>query len=260
VSGRDFYADVAMGLVNGYTAVRQIGFAPNVGTGAVPYDVWSGGAAVYPWMTGATSLEVLSSSAADTAAGTGARTIFIQGLDVNLMPIGGPVAIGGGVRTGILVTMNGTTPVAIPNQFYRINSCLVATAGTGLKNAGNITIRDSGGGTTRAFMEAGFSKLRQSQYTVDANSTLIICATVHSIFDPSATKDCTVVGVQRYGGVEYQTLEESPDGQPAPLVIVPPYPIGPGSDIEFRLTTVSATLSITTAMNGVLRDNRIAVG
>lgn len=78
----DFLQAVAYGQVPGYRRVTALGNNPDVDSGTVPEDIWAGGGA-YPWMTGATALEIVSSSANDAAAGTGARTVTINGLDIN---------------------------------------------------------------------------------------------------------------------------------------------------------------------------------
>jgi hypothetical protein len=78
----DFLQAVGLGQVPGYRRVTAIGNNPDLDTATLPEDIWSGGGQ-YPWMTGATALEVVSDSANDAAAGTGARTVTINGLDIN---------------------------------------------------------------------------------------------------------------------------------------------------------------------------------
>lgn len=149
------------GLPTGYLRVTELGNNPSIDSATVPEDIWSGGG-VYPWMTGETSLEVVSSSASDAAAGTGARTVTVTGLDSGYNQI------------AATVTLNGTTTVAIPPTFYRINLAQIATVGSGETNAGAVTIRDAGGGTTRAVIPAGYGITRQSAYTVPAGWALQI--------------------------------------------------------------------------------------
>ena len=81
-------------------------------------------------------VEVASASTADTAAGTGARTIKVYGLDKDYNPQ---------IET---IVMNGQTPVVGTLNFIRVFAAYVATAGTGTVNAGNIhVIRQGTGGT-----------------------------------------------------------------------------------------------------------------
>jgi len=82
--------------------------------------------------TVASAFQISSSSAADTSAGTGARTCSITGL-TNIA----------GVWTEITetLTMNGLTAVSTTStDFWRVNKIWVDTSGSGNKNAGDIYI------------------------------------------------------------------------------------------------------------------------
>lgn len=83
---------------------------------------------------------MLSDSVNDTAAGTGARTVFISGLDSNYDVI------------SETVTLNGTSAVQTVRSYLRVNSFLIMSAGSGKTNAGSITLRVTGGGSTQALM------------------------------------------------------------------------------------------------------------
>lgn len=172
----DFFSDVSLGLYGGTgvgSTVRRItrlGQVTIAGSGAAANDIWTNGG-IYPWMTALTSLEVVSvgaSAANDTSAGTGARSIIISGLDL------------AGNEISETVIPNGTTAVPMLTQFYRINSVSLGTVGTGLRNAGEIRVRDVGGGTTRAVIPiAAVADLspgvdKGSQYTVPAGHSLLI--------------------------------------------------------------------------------------
>lgn len=114
-------------------------FGRNEAVGTTPEPVALGG--VYQTPTALTSLEIVSASADDTAAGTGARTVFVQGLGADWELI------------SETVTMNGTTAVSLSNQYYRVFRAYVATSGTYAtatsgSHAGTLTIRTSGGGAT----------------------------------------------------------------------------------------------------------------
>ena len=160
-AGPTFEDRIAQGLLPGYRRVALYGNNPDVDPGTAPEDVWSGGG-VYPWLTAASALEIVSSSAADAAAGTGAQSVTISGLDASYAEV---------VQT---VAVNGATPVAIPLPLLRINAAVVASAGSGQTNAGEITIRNAGAGATRGLMPAGFGNLRQCVYTVPAGYQFVI--------------------------------------------------------------------------------------
>jgi len=150
-----------LGLLNGARSIFINGRNPDIDTASVPEDLIPQGG-VYTFQTTAQSLEVLSSSAADAAAGTGARTILVSGLDADYREI------------SETVILNGVTVVPLTLTYLRVNSVIVVTAGSGLTNAGTITVRVASGGTTLSVIEIGFGLAHQGIYTVPADHTLII--------------------------------------------------------------------------------------
>ena len=155
-----FELQVSRGQIQGHSVVTIAGYNSNVDTSwAMITPV---GTLTYP--AAALQMTVSSADANDTSAGTGARTVLITGLDANYAVI---------TET---VTMNGQTAVTTTNSFLRINSMLVATAGTGLANAGIIYI---GSGVVTAgvpatvynVIAAGFNNTTSSQYTIPAGYT-----------------------------------------------------------------------------------------
>lgn len=146
-------------MKGGVGHVNLFGYNPSVSTTAA--TVWAvGSASSYAQLTSGTALEAVSSSANDTAAGTGARTILVQGLDEDYVPF------------QETVTLNGTTPVALANtSVVAINSVRVLTAGSGLTNAGNIDIRTVSGSTVKSRISSnveGVGKARDFIYTTSA--------------------------------------------------------------------------------------------
>lgn len=244
--GMDFYTAVGLGLIPGCRRVTALGNNPDVDLATLPEDVWSGGG-LYPWMTASTSLEIVSTSVNDAAAGTGARTVLIQGLDINY------------VEVSQTVTLNGTTPVAIPTQLFRINSALIMSAGSGKVNAGDINIRDAGAGTVRAIIPLGYGITRQSVYTVPAGHTLSIHSQFfNNIRSGGTVRDTTIANfIQSPLGFYRLPLELDVDGNPyrhdgSPGVIIPEK-----TDYAHRITFVSAAndTNVTTAILGVLFAN-----
>lgn len=121
--------------------INLLGYNPSVSTTASP--VWSGGATAYVQLTTGTALEVVSSSANDTAAGTGARTIKVEGTDSTYTPF---------TET---LTLAGATPVALANtSVIGINKSFVVTAGSGLVNAGNVDVRAVSGAAVKSRIQA----------------------------------------------------------------------------------------------------------
>lgn len=154
ISPRDFYFESSNGTMAGqYDGLNTSAYqtANTLGTEA---DLWASSGNLV-WPVAASTLEVLSSSANDTAAGTGARTVIITGLDINYNVISESVIL------------NGITPVVTVNSYFRLNRGYVATSGTvNGNNIGIITIRISGGGNTQGLIAAGFGRIAKSHFTV----------------------------------------------------------------------------------------------
>lgn len=123
---------LSAGNITNQIAINKFGINSDIDIGSE--DIWgTGGTFVQP--TSAGTVAIVSSSAADTSAGTGARTLTVNGLN------------GSYVDTTETVTLNGTTPVNTVNSYFIIHRMIVATAGSGDTNAGTITTTSNGGGT-----------------------------------------------------------------------------------------------------------------
>ena len=179
IRGMTWMEAVALGLIQGMSRIVIYGNNPDVDTATTPEDVWNGGG-LYNFMTGATTLEVVSSNVNDSSSGTGARTISVTGLDTSYTPFTENV------------TLNGTTAVALANQYFRINDARILSAGSNLVNSGDITIRDSGAGTTRAILPTGYGATRQAVYTVRVGYSMYIEDILINVNKPTGTQDATV--------------------------------------------------------------------
>lgn len=164
-----------------YRRIVALGNKAAVTTGGVPTDIWPvTGNLNFPATAAAT--ELLSSSANDSAAGTGARTIRVLGLDTNYNEI---------QEDAIL---SGTTPVALSNQYIRINTVFTLTSGSGGINAGDITVRQVTGSVIMSVAPALYGQSRSSLYTVPAGFTLQVISILGSINRATAA------------GVQYATI------------------------------------------------------
>ncbi len=122
-------------------------------------DLWEGPTCTYVFPTVAQQMAVSSSSANDTAAGTGCQQVEIHYLD------------GSYLVQSTTVTLNGVTPVnTTPTNLLRINSFHCKAVGTGGVSAGNISLKNTGATVTYGYMTAGNNIARQAIYTVPANS------------------------------------------------------------------------------------------
>ena len=132
-SPEEYFFEIAEGHIGGHSYFHKFGKGL-VGTTMVPIA----SSLKYPTPTAATTLEAVSSDADDTAAGDGARTVTIQGLDGNWDEITQTVA------------MNGLTPVVFPIDMLRVYRWWVETSGVYATSAlgshqGTITIQTSPG-------------------------------------------------------------------------------------------------------------------
>lgn len=119
----DLLTRVARGSIPGITDWRMNAYG---GLTTTHLPLWHEGTAYTFLQANMSSPTVSSSSANDTAAGTGARTVRVSGVNASF------------VRVTEDVTMNGTTAVALVKSYMTIDSMIVLTAGSGLTNAGNI--------------------------------------------------------------------------------------------------------------------------
>ena len=149
---------VALGKVPFWRTFRKFGMndtVPATGT----EEIWPVGTTKV-WPTAAAVLSTVSSSAADSAAGIGTRSIIIEGLDANYDEITETVAL------------NGTSAVTTTQSFFRVNRAYGATAGSNEINVGDITISLSG--DPQAYIEANEGQTHQTHYTVPAGHVMLI--------------------------------------------------------------------------------------
>lgn len=122
-----FELQVSRGQITGHRSVTIFGYNPDVDTARVTVWPYTG---IIPLPTVALQMKVSSSSANDTANGTGARTVYVAGLDANHNEI------------SEIVTLNGQTAVLTTQFFLHINEAYVATAGSSLSAEGDIYFGD----------------------------------------------------------------------------------------------------------------------
>jgi hypothetical protein len=133
-----FEFQVARGQIPGHSVIHVFGYNPDVDNN-VEATIWPIPGVLLGHPTSPTIMTISSSSAADAAAGTGARTVYIFGIN------------GTGGYNDEVVTLNGQAPVNTVNTYDAIERIQVLTAGTGGVNAGTIY---AGTGTVTAGVPA----------------------------------------------------------------------------------------------------------
>lgn len=255
----DFPFAAAISSGGATARIATLGNNPDIDTTSQPEDVWAGAELgtlngvdhrFIPKPQVATSMEVVSDSANDAAAGTGARTILVTYLDANY------------TQNTIVVTLNGVTPVAIATPIMRINGVVVVTSGTfGGNNIGNISVRAAGGlGATYSYMLAGHGIARSSLFTVPAKLQADILSLFVSInrVDTSARASTFSFCIQNSAGrllkgIELSCTSDVPYRHEA--VNVPLNVIAERTDVWFRCEAVSVSnTNVTAAIFGYTRN------
>jgi len=149
-----FNLQVARNQIAGHSAISIFGYNGDVDTSEE--SVWPDGGTV-PHPTTASVLDIVSTSTDDADEGTGANTVFIEGLDGNYNVV------------SETVTLDGTTAVETVNSYLYVNQLYVATAGTGGANAGEITAKVDT--TLYDLIAVGYNQRTTAHYCVPAGYT-----------------------------------------------------------------------------------------
>jgi hypothetical protein len=149
----------AFGAIPGVRKFRKFGMNDDVDSGIE--EIWPLGT-VRTLPAAAGTISTVSSSANDTALGTGCRTMKVFGLDADW------------VEQEEEITLNGVTPVVSTNEYLRIYRSYIEQVGSGGVNEGNITV--SIGGNAQSYIAADLGQSQQASYTVPADHTLMIAS------------------------------------------------------------------------------------
>lgn len=120
-----FELQLARGQIPGHSVIHVFGHNPDVDND-VEATVWPIPGVILGHPASPTIMKISSSSASDTAAGTGARTVHVLGIN------------GTGGYAEEIVTLNGQTAVDTVNTYDAIERMTVLTVGSGGVNAGTI--------------------------------------------------------------------------------------------------------------------------
>lgn len=196
------------GYKTGHRIDHVFGSNSNIGSNLTPITE----SGTYQTPSTLQPLEVVSNNADDNPSGTGARKVLIKGIGADWK------------RVEEIVTMNGLTPVAAVNQYYRVTNFEVyetgtyATAGTTSHNS-NITLRNAGAGVSWAVITTE-SGLGLSQAEIGVTS----CAAGEEMYllgydvSVEANKPATIILFSRnkadqttapYGVMRARTLSRS---------------------------------------------------
>jgi hypothetical protein len=172
-----FELQVARGQIAWHRSVTIFGYNPDVDTARVTVWPYTG---IIPLPATALQMKVSSSSANDTANGTGARTVFVEGLDANHEEI------------SETITLNGQAEVLTTQSFLHINNAYVATAGSTLSAAGDIyfgtgTVTAGVPATVYDLIKYDYNQRITGSYTVPAGYTAYVSQGLFSAGQPGGS-------------------------------------------------------------------------
>lgn len=151
-----FQQDLIGSVKNWYpNRIRGFVFGKKTGLNDALSDLWGGPTAIYQFPSSPIRMQISSTNANDTAAGTGLRQILIHYLDDNYLP---QIEI---------VTLNGLTPVlTAATNILRINGMHAVAVGSNLRSVGAISLTNLAATITYGFIDANFTSSRQAIFTV----------------------------------------------------------------------------------------------
>jgi hypothetical protein len=231
-----FELQVARGQITGHAVNLVSGISGGVGTSTI--TVWSQNA-VYAYLSTASVIKISSTNANDTAAGTGAHTVSIYGLDADYSQI------------NETVTLNGQTAVNTVNSYLRVFHLAVVTAGSGEAAAG--TIYAGTGVVTSGVPAVVYSVYTTSNgataaiWTVPAGYTAYVTSYSSGYSNASATANGTVYLTARPLGSVFDTISQLrvSNGSQGWISFQYPIAVSEKSDIEIRAVSSAASSGVT---------------
>jgi len=154
--------DISAGSVINTDFIHKFGRNPNIG--GAPETIWMQGG-VYTYLTSPSTVYVSSDNVNDAAGGTGARTVTVQGLDINYNAVEETLTVGGSVSTV---------------EFLRVFRAFVVEAGSVATNVGDVRVTTGAGGSGTVLADIGtigtgstfgLGQTQLSLYTIPANCT-----------------------------------------------------------------------------------------
>lgn len=172
-----FELQVSRGQISWHQNVTIFGYNPDVDTTRVTVWPYTG---ILPIPSVALQMKVSSSSADDTAAGTGARTVYLEGLD------------GDHKVVSEIITLNGQTAVTTVKSYLHINNAYVATAGSSMSAAGDIyfgtgTVTLGVPATVYDLIKFDYNQRITGSYTVPAGYTAYVSQGLFSAGQPGGS-------------------------------------------------------------------------
>ena len=242
-----FDLQVARGQITMHRSFCQFGANGTVGTSLE--TVWVG-SSLYTFPSSAAATTISSSSTDDASAGTGARTVLVEGLNASYEAV------------SETASLNGQTGVTLTNQYLRVNKVTVLTAGSGGTSAGSIYV---GTGTVSTGIPAAIinrtgSSSNESEsafYTVPAGYTAYITRfTMSSANSTANTATRFVLRIRPLGGVfGYKAIYNLPGNGIYECEAAYPLPVPEKSDLDVLALTSADSAYASTQLQILLIKN-----
>lgn len=232
---------IACGHVQDVAYVGKFGRIVNFDATAAPVDVWAGGGTYPGFVDAASTISLVSTSAADAAAGTGIRTVEVQGLDAT------------GALATEQFTLTGLTPVVSTSTWLRVFRVKGMSAGSGGVNAGVVTVTHVDAAVVLAHILVGVSQTEQAVWTCPTGVNSVVVHRVYSL----ALATGSTARVATFG-YRFRAAGSGCWRSVAPIVVAtanPPYSatsqgvvvMSPGDDLTVRVTNAGAANLTATA-------------
>jgi len=223
--------DVGAGRREGAVNWRKWGYNTDVDTGAEE-TVWAAGGLLVPLTTPRT-LQLVSTSTEDAAAGTGLRQAQIIGVGA------------GRVYQTETITLNGTGTATTVSTWLGVNRISPLEVGSAQANVGDITVTATTDATTQAFIPAGLGVTQQAFFFVPVDRVFLSDGLLINILkiagggSPRTSifayyHDTSIGAVLRVFRQDEDTAVEN-----TPPLLLPPNPfqVEGGDILEFRAST-----------------------
>lgn len=153
---------ISRGLVTDQAVIHVEGRNPSLGSSAE--GIWAN-STPFLWPTTAQTVRVKTGgNPADTAAGAGAQSVTVEGLDPNLDFITENIELVGASQSAATIGL-----------FFRVNRCYVNRVGTYTgANTGDIVLENTGSTQVLAKIAAGISHSKMAKWSVRAGYSLFL--------------------------------------------------------------------------------------
>jgi len=153
----DYINDISLGLYDNTANFNMLGFNNNVNIGSTQIVSSFGG--VFSFLTTASTMRIVSTSADDSVGNVGAQRILLRGIDENRE------------TQNEIIIMNGENSVDSNLTFLGLNRAIVLTSGNDMWNNGNILITAVSDGSNQQSIPANVSISQSALYFSTASTT-----------------------------------------------------------------------------------------